>query len=316
MSTTRKGADIFLFQLMLLLCAIWGSQQVAIKLAAADIAPLLQVALRSAIAALLVGAVLLCQRGWRHWLPCTWRAGLLAGGLFALEFFFIARGLLYTSASHMAVFLYTAPIFSALGLHLLLPGERLRSWQWLGIFLCFAGVVMAFAGGGGWAELDGRMLLGDALGLCAGMAWGATTVVVRGSRLSEAPPALTLFYQLAVASILLLAYALVFVDLGSVRWTPVAIASVLLQGVVVSFFSYLAWFWLLRRYLASNMAVFSFMTPLFGVSFGVLVLDEPLSLNFIIGALLVLTGISLVSSDTWLRRRLAMRRGGVEQVNG
>jgi len=309
MTAVRKGADFFLFQLMLLLCAIWGSQQVAIKLAAEDIAPMLQVALRSGIAAVLVGILLLWQRGWRGWLGSTWLAGILAGVLFALEFFFIALGLRYTSASHMAVFLYTAPIFSALGLHLMLPSERLRRLQWLGIALCFGGVVMAFGVGGDWSEIDANILLGDALGLCAGMAWGATTVVVRGSRLSEAPAGLTLFYQLTVAFVLLLGYALAMVDLGQVRWTPLAIGSVLLQGVVVSFFTYLAWFWLLRRYLASNMAVFSFMTPLFGVTFGVLVLDEPLTLNFIIGAALVLAGIMLVSSERWLKRYLAGLRG-------
>lgn len=309
MTAVRKGADFFLFQLMLLLCAIWGSQQVAIKLAAEDIAPMLQVALRSGIAAVLVGILLLWQRGWRGWLGSTWLAGILAGVLFALEFFFIALGLRYTSASHMAVFLYTAPIFSALGLHLMLPSERLRRLQWLGIALCFGGVVMAFGVGGEWSEIDADILLGDALGLCAGMAWGATTVVVRGSRLSEAPAGLTLFYQLTVAFVLLLGYALAMVDLGQVRWTPLAIGSVLLQGVVVSFFTYLAWFWLLRRYLASNMAVFSFMTPLFGVTFGVLVLDEPLTLNFIIGSALVLAGIMLVSSERWLKRRLAGLRG-------
>ena len=136
---------------------------------------------------------------------------------------------------------------------------------------------------------------------------------MRGSRLSEAPAGLTLFYQLAVAFVLLLAYALVVVDLSQLRWTPVAIASILLQGVVVSFFTYLTWFWLLRRYLASNMAVFSFMTPLFGVTFGVLVLDEPLTLNFIIGAALVLSGITLVSSEAWLRRRLSGWRGLPQQ---
>lgn len=304
MSATRKGADVFLLQLMLLLCAIWGLQQVAIKLAAGDVAPLLQVALRSGIAALLVGLLLAWQRDWQGWLGCTWRGGLLAGALFALEFFFIARGLHYTSASHMAVFLYTAPIFSALGLHLLLPSERLRPLQWLGIGLCLGGIALAFGGNLDWSGTDAQRLLGDGLGLLAGMAWGATTVVVRGSRLSEAPATLTLFYQLAVAFVLLLGYALLFETLGPVRWTPISIGSVLLQGVVVSFLSYFAWFWLLRRYLASNMAVLSFMTPLFGVTFGVLILDEPLSLNFVAGALLVLLGISLVSSDAWVRRRL------------
>lgn len=311
MTVVRKGADVFLFQLMLLLCAIWGIQQVAIKLAAPDIAPLLQVALRSGIAALLVGVLMLWQRGWQGWLGCTWRGGVLAGALFALEFFFIARGLQYTSASHMAVFLYTAPIFSALGLHLLLPSERLRPLQWLGIALCFAGIAVAFGVGLDWAAMDRQMLLGDAFGLLAGMAWGATTVVVRGSRLSEAPPTLTLFYQLGVAFVLLLGYAAAIDQLGPIRWTAISIGSVLLQGVVVSFASYLAWFWLLRRYLASNMAVFSFMTPLFGVSFGVLILDEPLSLNFLVGALLVLLGIILVSNHAWLRRQLHASRAAL-----
>lgn len=78
----------------------------------------------------------------------------------------------------------------------------------------------------------------------------------------------------------------------------------LFQGLVVSFFSYLTWFWLLRRYLASNLAVFSFMTPLFGVTFGVLLLGEPLSVNFVVGAVLVLLGITFVSAEQWVRRRL------------
>ncbi len=303
MSDSRKGADLFLFQLMLLLCALWGSQQVAIKLAAADVVPLLQVALRSGIAALLVGLVLIWQRSWRGWLGCTWQGGLLAGTLFGLEFFFIAQGLRYTSASHMAVFLYTAPIFSALGLHLSLPSERLRRAQWLGIGLCFAGVVTAFGVGANWSTLDRSVLLGDLLGLLAGLSWGMSTVVVRNSRLSDAPPALTLFYQLVAAFVLLLSCYLLFTDIEAPRWTPTAIASVLFQGVVVSFFSYLAWFWLLRRYLASNMAVFAFMTPMYGVTFGVLVLDEPLTLSFVIGSVLVLLGIGLVSGEGWLRRR-------------
>ena len=98
-------------------------------------------------------------------------------------------------------------------------------------------------------------------------------------------------------------------QIGHVNLTAVAVASVLFQGLVVSFFSYLVWFWLLRRYLAANLAVFSFMTPLFGVTFGVLLLGEQLSLNFVIGAVLVLLGITFVSAEQWLRRRLRKALG-------
>ncbi|MFV3318252.1 DMT family transporter [Pseudomonas sp. NY15374] len=303
MSAARKNTDAFALQVMLGLCLIWGSQQVMIKWAAVDIAPVMQAAFRSGIAAVLVG-LLMCWRGGWAQLGSTWRAGLLAGALFGLEFLFIAEGLKLTSAAHMSVFLYTAPVFTALGLHFMLPSERLRLLQWLGIALAFAGIALAFAGGLSLGQLDGRVLLGDAMAVLAGLMWGATTVVVRASRLSEAPATLTLFYQLMVGFVGLLLMALFSGQIGAVSFTPLALGSVLFQGLVVSFFSYLTWFWLLRQYLASNLAVFSFITPLFGVTFGVLLLDEPLSVNFVVGALMVLGGVVLVSAEPWVRRQL------------
>lgn len=303
MSAVRKNPDAFAFQVMLLLCLIWGCQQVLIKTAAVDIAPVMQAALRNGIAAVLV-CLMVCWRGGWGQVGSTWRAGLLAGGLFGLEFLFIAEGLKLTSAAHMSVFLYTAPVFTALGLHFMLPSERLRLLQWLGILLAFGGIALAFAGGLSFAEMDGRMLLGDAFGVLAGLAWGATTVVVRGSRLSEAPATLTLFYQLGVGFAGLLLIALFSGQIGDVVLTPLAVGSVLFQGIVVSFISYLTWFWLLRKYLASNLAVFSFITPLFGVTFGVLLLGEPLSVNFVAGALLVLLGVVLVSAEPWVKQQL------------
>ena len=129
-------------------------------------------------------------------------------------------------------------------------------------------------------------------------------MVVRGSRLAEAPVTLTLFYQLMVGFIGLLVIAALSGQISHVNLTAVAVASVLFQGLVVSFFSYLVWFWLLKRYMASNLAVFSFMTPMFGVTFGVLVLKEPLGANFIAGAVLVLLGITFVSAEQWIRRKV------------
>ncbi|MDR2306867.1 MAG: DMT family transporter [Paucimonas sp.] len=303
MTAARKNPDAFAFQVMLGLCLIWGCQQVLIKSAAVDIAPVMQAAFRNGIAAVLVG-VLVCFRGGWELVGTTWRAGLLAGALFGLEFLFIAEGLKLTSAAHMSVFLYTAPIFTALGLHFMMPSERLRLLQWLGILLAFAGIALAFAGGVSLEHLDGRMLLGDGLAILAGLAWGATTVVVRGSRLSEAPATLTLFYQLGVGFVGLMLIALLSGQIADFSLTPLAVGSVLFQGIVVSFVSYLTWFWLLRKYLASNLAVFSFITPLFGVTFGVVLLGEPLSLNFVIGAVMVLLGVIMVSAEGWVRQQL------------
>ena len=98
---------------MVMICAIWGLQQVAIKAAEPDISAVLQIAIRSGIAALAV-YLLARFKGEKFLLePRTLLAGFGVGLSFALEFFFVSEGLRYTSASHMAVFLYTAPIFSS-----------------------------------------------------------------------------------------------------------------------------------------------------------------------------------------------------------
>jgi len=291
----RKDIDGFAVGMMLLLCITWGLQQVAIKAAGHDVVPIMQVALRSGISAVLVAAVMLARRERFSVNDGTLGPGLLAGVLFAAEFCFIAKGLEHTSASHMAIFLYTSPVFTALGLHATLPAERLTPRQWLGIAVAFCGIVTAFAGGFFGTAVNLETLKGDFLGILGGAGWGATTIVIRCSALSEAAPAKTLLYQLVAACVALLVAASAMGQFHAVTMTPIAWESLLFQGVVVSFASYLAWFWLLRRYLASRLSAFSFMTPLFGVTFGVTLLHEPLDRFFAAGAILVLTGITMVS---------------------
>ena len=301
----RRAPDSFAILTMIALCAIWGFQQVAIKSTNAALPPIFQAGLRSAMAAILVwgwarvrGTPLFRDDG-------TLGAGLLAGVLFACEFVCIFLGLTLTSASRMAVFLYTAPCFTALGLHWFVDGERMRRTQWAGIVVAFAGMALAFADGFTRAHAATHIasqgsalagVMGDALGVLGGIAWAATTVVVRGSRLAQISASKTLFYQLAVSAVVLLALA---VGLGQVKVetvTPIAIMSLGYQAVVVAFVSYLIWFWLLTRYIASRLSVFSFLTPLFGVTFGVLLLGESFSLRFLLAALMVLTGIALVNA--------------------
>ena len=279
---------------MLILCLAWGLQQVAIKLAAPSIGTVLQTGVRSLVASLLLCALML-WRGTSFTLrDGTLPAGLAAGALFAAEFLCIALGLTLTSASHLVVFLYTAPIFTVLGLHWLVPGERLRTRQWLGILIAFVGIALAFSSG-----FDGtgtvRTLAGDALGILAGVLWAATTILIRRSALSEAPPAKTLLYQLGVSALLVMPLAAAMGQFGTVAMNRMAWANMVFQSVFVTFASYLVWFWILRKYLASRVSVLSFLTPLFGVAFGVVLLHEVVGLRFALGAIMVLGGIVLVN---------------------
>jgi drug/metabolite transporter (DMT)-like permease len=300
--STRRPLDGFAVMLMIALCAIWGFQQIAIKSANAALGPMLQAGLRSAIAAVLVWAWARSQRTPLFRRDGTLGAGLAAGILFAGEFVCIFIGLTLTSASHMAVFLYTAPCFTALGLHAFVTGERMRHAQWLGICIAFTGMVLAFADGFIQAPLPGAPALaglaGDALGVLAGIMWAATTVVVRATSLSHSSASKTLFYQLAVSAVVLLALAFLSGQARVENVTPLTLASLAYQGVIVAFVSYLTWFWLLKRYMASRLSVFSFLTPLFGVSFGVLMLGESISGRFLLAAALVLLGIMLVNAPS------------------
>ncbi|MEW6292425.1 MAG: DMT family transporter [Pseudomonadota bacterium] len=304
---SRKALDGQAMAIMVVLCLIWGLQQVVLKAAAADVTPLMQIALRTGIAAVLVGLLMLKQGIRISAGDGTWRPGLLVGFLFALEFLLVGEGLRFTTAAHMVVFLYTAPIFVALGLHWKLPAERLATLQWLGVALAFGGIVIAFFGRGQPNGDLAAILWGDFLALGAGIAWAATTVAVRLSSLAREPATKTLFYQLAVSFVLLM---LATIALGQTGFkpTPLAWGSLLFQALVVSFASYLAWFWLLRHYLASRLGVFSFLTPLFGVAFGVWLLDEPLEPGFLVGALLVCAGIVLVSGYGWIKTLLGGER--------
>ena len=286
---------------MLALCLVWSLQQILLKATADAIAPTLQIALRSGTAAVLVW-LFMRWRGMRvQWSDGNWRAGVLVGVLFAFEYLLVGESLNHTSAAHVVVFLYSAPVFAALGRLWKLPSERLAAPQWLGIGLAFAGIALAFLGGGQAAQgAAAASLLGDLMALGAGAAWGATTVVIRSTRLSALPAAQTLLYQLVVAFLLLLPAAWL---LGQTRFepTPLAWAGLAFQSVLVCFVSFLVWFWLLTRYLASRLGVFSFMTPIFGVVMGAWLLNEPIEPNFLAGALMVLAGVLLVSGHGWLR---------------
>lgn len=302
---TRQALDTRAIGLMLVLCLIWSGQQIVLKATAHDAAPMLQIGLRSGIAAVLVWLWMRWRGEHIQWSDGSWRPGLWVGALFALEFVMVGEGLRHTSAAHMVVLLYTAPIWAALGLHIKLPQERLAPLQWLGIALAFAGIAVAFlwrSSGGNTGTSTGKVLWGDALALLAGMAWGATTVAIRTTRLSALPAAQTLLYQLVVGCVVLVAVA-IGSGQGHINPTPAFWASMAFNALPMAFASLLTWFWLLRTYMASQLGVLTFLTPIFGVILGAWLLHEPIEPGFVIGALIALAGVMIVSGYGWIAGR-------------
>ena len=283
--------DAFAISLMLLLTLSWGFNQVAIKLANDGFQPLFQGGFRSLGGGFLV------------WLWCRYRqiplferdgtliAGLLAGSLFAGEFALLYIGFDLTSASRGILFLNTMPFFTAIGAHFFL-GERLTLVRVLGLIAAFGGVFLIFSDRLGLpSPMAAR---GDLLCLVAGFLWAATTLVIKGSALRFAPAEKTLLYQLAISAATLLPVSLM---VGPLLRSPdmVSIGALAFQTAYVVAITYVLWFWLIRRYPASSLATFTFLSPVFGVIFSGLILGDPMSFRLIAALALIAAGILLVN---------------------
>jgi drug/metabolite transporter (DMT)-like permease len=278
---------------VVVLCAIWGVNQVAIKFGNTGISPLWQAALRSAGGAILV---LLWARF--RGIPIFERDGTLAGGIAAGLLFGTEFGLLYwaiefTTAARSVVLLYTAPISLAIAAHFFLKGDRLTPRKILGLTACFLGVALLFADS--LTLPDRKGLIGDALAFAASLFWSASTIVIKRSNLATARGEKIGLYQYAVSAVLLGSVALLMGERGIFDPTPLAIGALAFQVVIVVFVSYTIWFALVPVYRASSLASFSFLTPVFGVFAAHLLLGEELKPVLVMSLALVGFGIWTVN---------------------
>lgn len=294
MTARKDHLDALAVSLLLACCLFWGFQQVLVKATIPELPPIFQAALRFAGATVLL------------WLWCWWRriplfgrdgslfTGILAGALFALEFACLYAGLQFSAASRLTVFLYTSPFWVAVLLPLFVPSEKIRPLQWLGLALAFAAVVFALRDGWGSASAVDQWR-GDLLALAAGMFWGLTTVVIRGTQLTRVSPEKLLFYQVGISAIALPVLSWALGEQWVWNFSAFSTASLLAQTVVGAFASYLAWMWMLGRYPATKISAFVFLTPVFALLFGALWLHEPVTLNLILALVMVAAGIVLVN---------------------
>jgi drug/metabolite transporter (DMT)-like permease len=288
----RANVDAFAASIVVLLCLSWGLSQVAMKVASTGIQPVFQAGLRSGIGGLMVvlwcrfrGVALIGRDG-------TLAPGLVAGFLFGSEFILIYVGFEYTTVSRGILFVYTMPFFVAAGAHFLIPGERLTPLRALGFCAAFAGVVLVFADRE--SVVSPEAWIGDLLCLIAALFWAATTMTIKTTRLRKVPAEKVLIYQLGVSAFMGLALAPLFGPLIR-EITPVVVLAFAYQVFPVVAVSYIAWFWILLRYSAGQLSAFTFLTPVFSVLFGALILSEPVTINLAAALCLVALGIYLVN---------------------
>ncbi len=269
-----------------------GLQQVAVKLALPEIPGLTQAALRSAGAAIVIAVILAWRDPGALARDGAFWPGLAAAFLFGCEFITLYLALDYTSAGRAALFLYTHVFFTALGLMLVMPGEKLRATQWAGLLFSFVGVAFTLRVS---SVASWTMLMGDGLALAGGLFWATTTLVVKTTQLRALPPLKILLYQLAGSALMLALAAFLRGEHVSIHVSMLAIGSMLYQTLFSVVVCFSIWFWLLSRYRAGEVAAFTFLTPVVGVAAGALVLDEPIAPGFAMAVAMVAAGILLVN---------------------
>ena len=183
----------------------------------------------------------------------------------------------------------------ALLLPRVVPGEKLRRMQWIGLVMAFGAVALAFSEGFLQSSPAAGQWRGDALGLAAGILWGLTTLTIRATVLSEASAEKTLFYQVGVTAVVAPLLSLALDESWSIDYSALAWTSLGLQTAVGAFVSYLTWMWMLRHYPATQMSTFAFLTPVFSLVFGVVLLGEPLTLQLVLALVGVVVGITLIN---------------------
>ena len=268
-----------------------GFNQVVIKVSNGGFQPVFQAGVRSALA--LVSLAL-----WMWWraIPLMPRRvnflpGLLVGLLFSFEFICLFVALDYTSIARSSIMFYSMPVWLAIAAHFVLPNERLTALRSLGLLLAMVGMIWSLGSG---LFIEGGSITGDLLALLSAFGWGAIALTVRLSILSRERAETQLFIQLLISAPVLLIASLWFGD-----WlrepTVISYAALLFQALVIAFFAFLLWFWIMTIYPASGVASFSFLSPIFSVALGWLILGEGVSFNLVGALACVALGLVLIN---------------------
>lgn len=286
----KSQMDLFGAVALIVFALNLAFNQVVIKVTAGGFSPVFAAGLRSA-GAVVVLLIWMRMRGVSLSVPrAAWFGGILSGALFALEFTILFTALDITSVARVSVIFYTMPVWLALIAHFVFPGERLTRWKIAGLLMAVTGVALALLDRGG-CEVS---LLGDLLALASAFCWAAIVLCVRLTPLGEVPPAQQLMFQVLVSAPILLLIAPLFGplirDLG-----PIHYAGLAFQIICVASLGFLAWFWLLSIYPSSSVASFSFLSPVFAVLLGWLLLSEEVAVTVWMALVLVAGGIFLIN---------------------
>jgi drug/metabolite transporter (DMT)-like permease len=279
----------------LLLCGIWGSTWLFIKVGLEDLPPFTFAGIRFVIAALILFAIIRL-RGFS--LPSTFRdwALLAITGVLA---FFVNYGLIfwgeqYISSGLAAVLQSTIPVFGLVIAHFYLPGEKMTPAKILGVVMGVAGVAVIFSN---QLDIAGPKALAGCAALIVsaiGAAYSNVLVKAYGQHLE---PAVLAGAQMFFGVIPLLLVGVVWErNPFKLHWTPMAVVSLFYLALVGSVVAFLLYYWLIQNMAVTNTMLVALVTPVVAVILGLIVLHEELHWRTVLGGLMIISGIAVITT--------------------
>ena len=289
--TVKEVLDLKAVAILTGICMLWGLNAVAIKVSNLGIAPVFCAGIRSVMAVIALALWMKVKK--IPLFPSNLMDGLVVGILFGSEFACLYASLLYTTGSSAWILLYASPFFHATGAHFFLKGDRLTVYKSTGLLLAFIGVIILLSKNFGAPTWTG--LVGDLLAFTAAALWALTTIFIKRRLVGSVSFHNTLFYQTLFSIPILFLISVFLKETPIDHLNGVIVLSVVFQGIVVAFVSYLLWFYLVHEYPVSRLSSFTFLTPVFATISCVVFLHETVTWKLTVSLILVSLGIYVVN---------------------
>jgi drug/metabolite transporter (DMT)-like permease len=277
----------------LVLCCIWGSTWLFIKLGLEDLPPLTFAGIRFIIACTILFCFIRIRRVQLPTARADWILLAITGILaFGLNYGLLFWGEQYISSGLAALLQATIPAFGLVFAHFHLPGERL-SWARIGgVVLGVCGVGVVFSNQ--LAVAGGRALAGCVAFILSSIFVAYSNVLVK-ARGTKMDPAVLAAGQMFFGLLLLLAVGIPLEGNPlRLHWTPMAVVALFYLAIVGSVIAFLLYYWLVVNIDVTKSMLIALVTPVVAVVLGMLVLNEEFGWRTLAGGAMIIAGIAFI----------------------
>ncbi|HEY1273285.1 MAG TPA: EamA family transporter [Thermoleophilaceae bacterium] len=276
--------------LAIAVAAAWGFNFVVIEWGLGETPPLFLCALRFCLAALAVAFVPRPQLPWRLIAAVGVTLGVVKFGL-------LFTGMDVGVTAGLASLVLQCQVPFTVILAAIVLGERIGPRGIAGLAAAAGGFAVIGVSRGGGVTVTGLVLV-----VAAGAAWAVANMMMK--RASGADPIAFIAWMSLVPIVPLLALSIATEHPSLADLSGRALPAAAYIAFVSTLGGFAAWSWLMRVHDAGRVASFALLVPIFGMTFGALLLGERITAAHVAGAGLVLAGLALVLAP---RRRAAVR---------